>query len=193
MQFKEKQGFTLVEMLIAMTVFLIFIGVVMNSYFGIVRSMHEANEYRIMYAEARHVFDRLSDEIRNSAIIYYEAVSYQSGIDKLRLMATDGSYQKTFEYDGENLVLSDGEFESEPYQLNSDEVKISDLKFYVSPAKDPYNPQNTAASNLQFQPKVTITATFVRELSGNKTYSFELQTTVSSRFYSQSITEETTI
>ena len=55
-----KRGFTLVEMLIAMSIFVIFITVLMSSYTSLIRAQREANNYRQLYAEAREIFDTIT-------------------------------------------------------------------------------------------------------------------------------------
>ena len=56
---KNHKGFTLIEMLIAMTIFVTFIGILMSSYTSIVRAQRDANDYRETYVKARQVFDLL--------------------------------------------------------------------------------------------------------------------------------------
>jgi prepilin-type N-terminal cleavage/methylation domain-containing protein len=93
---KSKRGFTLIEMLIAMSVFVMFMGVVIQSYLGIVRSQQETNEYRVMYSEARYIFDKFSDEVRNGNI-YYKDLDLNE--KKLVLISSDGNRAVKFSYD----------------------------------------------------------------------------------------------
>ena len=72
-----KKGFTLVELLVSMAVFVIFLGVVSTSYVGIVRSQRQANAVRKMYSEVRTLMDTMSSDMRLGSPDYdcYEASS----------------------------------------------------------------------------------------------------------------------
>lgn len=190
---KSQKGFTLIEMLIAMTVFVMFMGVVIQSYLGIVRSQQETNEYRVMYSEARHIFDRFSDEVKNGSI-YYKELSAKT----LTLISADGNRAVKFSYDdaedkqvlnfSESIRGEDGVFQiPKTYQLNTDRIKIKEFDIYVTPLKDPYKADNIVDNSAQYQPKVTIFATFEKEFSGGETLDLDLQTTISSRSYGPAI------
>jgi len=200
---KVKKGFTLIEILISMTVFMMFMGVVIQSYLGIVRSQQETNEYRVMYSEARHIFDRFSDEVRNGNIYYKEVgEGTNNPMTALTLVASDGSRAVKFFYDTDEKVLNfsetikgiDGAFRAvNSYQLNTDRIKIKDFNIYVTPLKDPYKEENVADNSAQYQPKVTVFATFEKEFSGGKTLDLDLQTTISSRSYGPAFEQDALI
>ena len=78
--FKTKSGFTLIEMLVAMAIFVVFVGILVNSYSSIVKAYHEANDYRKMYVEARDIFETLTRELRDG-MVDYEHVDYDSKVD----------------------------------------------------------------------------------------------------------------
>lgn len=182
------------EMLVAMAIFVAFIGIVINSYAVIVRSQREANEYREMYANAREVFDTVVLELREGMVDYNY---YDGGVvgrqDSVVLVAKDGASRTylTFNdaegvlkmrkvgFDGLNElgVISDAEL---------GEGMIEGFAFYVSPALDPYDSDSFSIDSVQFQPKVTIYGEFFKELSGaREPFMMDLQTTVSSRVYNQ--------
>lgn len=180
---KQNKGFTLIEVLIAMAIFVTFTSVMITSYSGIVKSQQEANEYRLMYSEARNIFDKLTDEIRSGAIYYPEEVGLAGQSNELTLIAKDGERAKRFSYESEEKKLCFIESEKAFY-LNSDDVSISAMNFFVSPLKDPYKLENVSSKVLQFQPKVTFFARFEKELNNGKIFEADFHTTVSSRFYS---------
>lgn len=66
----SKKGFTLIELLISMVIFVIFLGVVTNSYVSIVRNQRQANEVRKMYSDVRRFMDMFAQEVRLSSIDY---------------------------------------------------------------------------------------------------------------------------
>ena len=192
---RSQKGFTLIEMMIAMTIFVIFIGAVMQSYLSIITTQREANEYRVMYSEARHIFDKFSDEVRNGNISYQQlGQGIANPLNQLVLTSPDLSRAVRFQYDStagavyfsEALMNSDGQFDLKPgYSLNSDRIKIKEFKIYVSPLVDPYKPENVYNSATQYQPKVTVFAKFEKEIGSGRTLDIDLQTTISSRSYMQ--------
>lgn len=195
----RNKGFTLIEMLVAMSIFVIFIGVLISSYTDIVKSQQEANDYRVLYSDARRVFDKLTEEIRGSAV-YYPSESdtdYINVNESLRLVSLDGQREVVFEYDSGEGELWYGEAVKsvgEEYVLvgeGDNRVSVSEFNVFVSPVDDPYKEENVFADGIQFQPKVTVFATFEMERrKGGSPYSVDLQTTISSRFYTKSPTLE---
>lgn len=97
----NKKGFTLVEMLVAIGIFSIFMGVLITSYMSVVKGLRGAEEYRELYADARHTFDTILENARNSTVYggCDNTVSkFKSDLDKLSFCSTDGLKKVTFEY-----------------------------------------------------------------------------------------------
>lgn len=205
---RKISGFTLVEMLIAMAIFMIFTGVLIGSYSTIVRSQHEANEYRELYVHARQVFEILIQELRDGMLDYDKVVNFGLDENKMAyLISKDGSvktdvlYQKIDDQGGGGVVslqkgflnpyqqpgLQDGNYVpvDELILNNPEAVKVSKFRIYYSPAIDPYDPKYVDYDKNQFHPRVTVYAEFEKELLSGKKYTMDLQTTVSSRIYSQ--------
>lgn len=176
----------MIEMMIAMSIFVTFLGILFNSYTSIVRSQREANDYREMYVEARQVFDYLTQELRNGMVDYAKTQGVVAdNPEELSLISKDGLYRTTVSLeDGIVKVEKIGAI-IEELELNQD-VKVTDLDFYITPLVDPYNRDYFAYDSSQFHPKVTIFASFEKELDGAKEpITMELQTTISSRIYNQ--------
>lgn len=200
-QFKKLRntgGFTLIEMLIAMAIFVTFTGILINSYGSIVRSQREANSYRVMYVEARKVFDTLTQEFRDSVVDYaaYPSGTLLGGLEDLQLVSKDDSVKTRIEYrpDEGKLAMSKSQRDpltgayssfSEFLDLNSEGVLLKDFKFYVSPVVDPYDIDFVRYDANQFQPKLSVFAVFEKELSNGQSFEMDLQTTISSRVYNQ--------
>lgn len=187
----NKKGFTLIEMMIAMVIFVMFLGVLIGSYTDIVKSQQEANDYRILYSEARRVFDKITEEVRNGAIYYGIDVDYRNVNERLVLISMEGGRHVVFEYDDEEENIWFGEDVSQipnEYLLispDNDRISVTEFNVFVSPVDDPYKLENVFKDGLQFQPKVTVFATFEMERRKSGTpYSVDLQTTISSRSYS---------
>lgn len=186
---KNNKGFTLIEMLVAMSIFVAFVGILLNSYTSIVRAQRDANDYRATYVEARQVFDILVQEMRDGMVDYQK---YPAGVwgkqQNLYLINKDNTARTHITYDGTTVHL-DKEFflsaETKSSDLNS-EVEITNFGLYVSPAIDPYDGANYANDRNQFHPKVTIFARFEKNLGATKDpIIIDLQTTISSRVYNQ--------
>ncbi|MBU1953917.1 prepilin-type N-terminal cleavage/methylation domain-containing protein, partial [Patescibacteria group bacterium] len=66
----NKDGFTLVELLVSMMIFMIFLGIVGQAYISIVRAQRDANEVRKMYSDVRSVMDLMAEQIRLGSVDY---------------------------------------------------------------------------------------------------------------------------
>lgn len=193
--YKKQRGFTLIEMLIAMSIFVVFIGVLMGSYTSIIRAQRDANDYRIMYAESRRVFDGLIQEFREGMVDYSidedTSAVFVGAQDQLQLISKDGLTKTLILLADDSVKIAKSEgpavevFDGDAVSLNSADVQVKELNMYVYPAVDPYDMKNVSKDAYQFQPKVTIFATFEKEKTTGEPYSVSFQTTVSSRIYNQ--------
>ncbi|MFC1615855.1 PilW family protein [Patescibacteria group bacterium] len=198
----NKKGFTLIEVLISMTIFVTFISIMINSYTSIVRGQREANDYRVMYAEARNIFDTLVREFRDGMVDYGEysdsALGIWGGQSDIILVSKDATTKTRIYLNGEDLKINKYQlplfgdpndmsiFDSfEDLQLNN-KIKVTNFKIYVTPAIDPYDPKYITYDVNQFHPMVTIYAKFSKEISpGKEPFVIDMQTSVSSRIYNQ--------
>ena len=194
----NKRGFSLVEMLIAMAIFVVFTGVLINSYMGIVGSLRDAGKYRILYSDARHVFDVLTEESRNSTVYGEDCNNLGFGVgDIVEFCSVDGMKKVAFKYvEGEQSLyvekyekrddadgLSGGSFlRLSGEKLHSDVVKITNFKFHVWPNRNPYSTEEISVIGL-FQPKITFAGTFEQEDVKGGSFKYDLQTSVSLRVY----------
>lgn len=106
-----KKGFTLVELLIAMSIFMIFMVVVSNSYIDIIRAQKTANETRLIYTELREFVDIVNNEMREGEIDYfcYDTDSENAGLQAFEKSRCGDSTTFTIET-GNNLrtISKDG-------------------------------------------------------------------------------------
>ena len=94
----SQKGFTLVELLIAMTIFVSFVGILIGSYASIIRGQREADEYRIMYSESRKIFETIVQELRDGMVDYKKYNANDTGnviggLDTLYVVSKDASMQ----------------------------------------------------------------------------------------------------
>jgi len=212
-----RHGFTLAEILVAMAIFSVFIAVLMSSYITLVKAQRDADDYRIMYSEARRIMDKIVNDVRNNEILYAQKLtgvnveeSYKPGgsvmdqtLDELTLISKDGQKVASFYKETlggttgpniNNLVFSETDTKSgssscTSFNMNSDKIQIENFNVYISPKADPYSEQNIGNPSLQFQPSVTIFIKFKREGRAGD-YTMDLQSTVSSRFYGKAVVIE---
>ena len=198
-------GFTLVEMLISMAIFMTFTGILISSYTGIVRAQRDANSYRDMYVQARQVMETLVQNLRDGMVDYAKPLVVNNGLQdgEMFIISRDATKRSHICYDkGEGVVSMDTINLSADLEAKSSgdrscgasgfvplndakSVKVSKFRVYFSPKVDPYDPANVNYDTSQFQPRVTIYAEFTKDLGNGKVYTMDLQTTVSSRVYSQ--------
>jgi len=209
--FTNRKGFTLAEILVAMAIFAIFITVMMGSYISLVKAQRDADDYRIMYSEARRIMDQITTSVRNNSVLYSfidpttaiksyygdeQEHYYEQGRSELTLISKDGKTVYKFQklQDDNNLKLETISFnddgssnldECPPKNLNSNKINIKKFLVYVSPSGDPYDEENISKVEMQFQPRITIFIEFER-IGRAGTYTLPMQTTISSRFYGPS-------
>ena len=189
---KEKSGFTLIEVLVAMSIFVVFVGILINSYSSIVRAYNQANDYRKMYVEARDIFDAIKQELRDSVYDY----AFEGNEGNV-LISKDGQYRTKINHSDNNLSIEKCSLSEgleigdigaygvcEDERLNLD-LEVTEFKFLASPIKDPYNDKNIVNNNVQFQPMIHVYAKFKYVDYFGDESSFDLQTSVSSRIYNQ--------
>ena len=199
---KNKEGFTLIEMLVAMAIFVMFMTVLINTYTYIVRQQQATNEKRALYVEARKVFDALGNELRDGMVDYLAdkdsvpdckvpSASGSSKSEVLCLVSKDDSTRRRISVEGERVKIESrfrdsvsGVFGSDKEAfLHSEEVKVKTLDFYIYPLIDPYDLEHATYDTAQFQPMVTVYAEFYLEEFPDDL--LKLQTTISSRIYNQ--------
>jgi len=198
-KFKQQKGFTLIEMMISMSIFVIFVGVLINSYSSIVRAQRDVNNYRLMYSESRRVFDTVVQKLRDG-VVDYSALENTNvtafGMHKVNVISKDGLEQFTIEfvkasdldedlYGFVRIVNQDGE----EVRLNSSDISVIEFNFEPYPYFDPYNIENVSVDGLQFQPMITISGKFQRAKEVGDPYEVEFRTTISSRVYNQVIAQ----
>ena len=101
----NKKGFTLVELLVSIAIFVVFLGVVSVSYIGIVREQRQANEVRKMYTEVRSFVEDLSQDMRLGSIDY-ECYAPPSTVSSLSLITYVATLLKPLEAHAAPLAIS---------------------------------------------------------------------------------------
>jgi len=232
---KLRSGFTLMELLVSIVIFMSFLGIVSQSYLNIVTTQRQANEIRKMYSDVRGFVDFLAEEVRLSEIDYgcYETSSsiilpkggfglsssvfktecpetnaiIAGGRTSVLLLASKNGLEKTavkVEQDKENpdrfivkvkKIIKFGNvwepapgFEEGYAEVLSEGVKVKNLSFAIFPDVNPYSDDYEIFTDntTQFQPKVTVFLSIANPDESRTEFSYDFQTTISSRVYSRS-------
>ncbi len=194
---KSPAAFTLIEMLISITIFMIFIGIVGSSYISLVRANRSANELQKIYRDVRFIFDTIAAEVHSGRIDYSCEIPAIRSTDslcfenipndkKLIVMSASGLKRTTFKIEGNRVrilkqirdtaaaVWSAKNWED----LSSPMLSLDAASLSVFPLSDPYSFANAAIDEVQWQPRVTVSLS-------TKQYLFK--TTYSSRSYGKAI------
>lgn len=183
----SRPAFTLLEMIIAITVFTIFIGFAISTYLAFHRADQEALTMRSVMLETQGAMDHLIQAAKENAIDtdYYTDTSNPLVTSTLALTSSNG-VQMVYEWDSDAETLSltttdaDG-VSSDPVLLHSESTRVTYASFRIFPNANPY--EVGAEEEDQFQPMVRIQVTFSLPGRVNEEVTVDLQSSVTSRFY----------
>jgi len=190
-----QKGFTLIEMLVAMAIFVIFLGLMLGSYSLIVKSLRDTEEYRIMYSESRNVFNELLADARDSRFYGPEGTQGlldcpgASGDNGFNFYSKDFASVKTycFGLDAGSVLIRefDGGTFSKEYNLTTPEVKVESVTFELFPKENPYFDEIGGAfdPSTYFHPSLRVSVEFSKASVKGEDFELELSTTISSRVY----------
>ncbi|MFH1046672.1 MAG: prepilin-type N-terminal cleavage/methylation domain-containing protein [Patescibacteria group bacterium] len=193
------RGFTLMEMLVAMSIFSLLIATAADIFMMANRSERKVFDLQSMQSSSRYTLDAIVREVRTGIIDYgYYAARDQGMETPERVLALIGSDElpiKFYESDATNeqycqdeqsrpcLLVEVGSYEPSP--LSPLGVKVQAVSFFVSPAASPFEFDSTVAGYANdVQPAVTILLSLesVGRKSGERTF-LDLQTTATRRLY----------
>jgi len=185
---RARPAFTLLEMIIAITVFTIFIGFAISTYLSFHRADQEALEERSLMLEIQGSMDTLSEAVRNNTIDYTAPLEANT----LHLLSPDGLTQTVYTWEEKEGTLSVQLFNaagevlagySNPVLLHGENTKVTYASFRVFPELNPYDEANASNDDVQYQPTVQIKLKFSVPGRVRPTVDLDLQTSVTSRFY----------
>jgi prepilin-type N-terminal cleavage/methylation domain-containing protein len=187
-----KLGFTLVELLISISIFMVFLALAAGSYGSLVKANRAANDMQKIYREVRFIFDTMAAEIRNGNLDYacinetqLDPLCLENQFSKvLSVLGKNNLNRSLFKFDESDkklLALRQERAAADlPWSVNewqplaSENFPLESLSFSFFPLKDPYESANAGNSDVQWQPLVTIRI---------KVAGFDFKTTYSSRTY----------
>ena len=148
----NNKGFSLMEIIVAMGVFAIIVGASLGIFSTTVNGQRKTSLKTKVQRESQLIMEVMVKKIRTSRIDY---AYYTSGISNpvSELAVIDSNDDRVvFARDtiGGNLILTLNDNPSTI--MNSTDVQIDDLKFYIEPTTNPFSGGNFPSK----QPKVTI-------------------------------------
>jgi len=167
------RGFTLVELLVAMAVFALAIVAITGIFISVTKTQRKSRIEQRVQAEARYTLDMISREIRDSYIDYAQPFS-----TSVLHLERPGGQKVAFNVVGNTLQMTIDS--GTPTAISSSNVKVADLRFYVTPGTDPF-----VEGGPNEQPRVTISLTIEDKdaAKAEEQAEIEAQTTISSRQY----------
>lgn len=171
----NKNGFSLIEVVVAMAIFAIALVAISGIFLSIVKAQRKANIAGKVQVEAATIIDTITAAVQNGDIDY---AAISNPAETLVLKNKDGE-TVTFSKAGNRLMMTIGSSASQ--DLMTDKVKVDKLKFCVYPTSDPF-----AFSGPNTQPTVTILLALSQSAASSKPEdqaSVQIQTTVTQRVY----------
>lgn len=176
------QGFTLVEMLVTVSIFAIVSVVTSSIFINVNNLQQQTRNLQRLQNEGRYLLEKIAKEIRGRELDY-GSVGFPNGglTEQLDFKADELGDLMSIRFDAQNekiLISVNGEEEA----LNSDQVEVKDLQFKVSPSNNPFS--QTATSSEVMQPRVTISMKLSNKgVPERYLKNLDLQTTISSKIY----------
>lgn len=169
------RGFTLLESLVATTVFAISIVSMIGVYLSVQRLNQQSASLQALQQNGRFIMEDLSKTIRNGAIDYanYGATIVQPSVSLLYLLDQEGK-KITVRKVGDNLTLERVGIGTSNY--NSREVRVLSFSAFVWPDSNPIPAGNE-------QPTVTIYLELESNINPKVVLRLPMQTTITTRQY----------
>jgi len=202
----DRPGFTLIEMLISLGIFMMFMSAILGSYIQISTLQQKTNLKRENIAETREVLDYITQKAKEKAIDYscYQSATCPNGfvgntVEEISLISKDGLdrtiIRKQFDSNTQETYLSSEEqhrdtpknqlwTSSIAKRLHSPNLKFQNITFQISPNQDPFSDNLSVITNnaLQYQPILHINLNLKRNNSENPE-PIIFETSISSRLY----------
>lgn len=178
---KNGHGFTLIESVVAVSVFALLMTSIMGSILAVMRVNEKSRAVRTVEQNARFLTEFITREIRNGSVDYaaYGGSIGQPDVETLRYLNIDGEPVRIWLNSG---VLNMQKVAGTSF-LSGNDVVVSGLEFYIKPSTNPY-----VSGGPNQQPYVTFTMTITSKINirPEDQATITVQTTVSSREYPSS-------
>ena len=190
----NKKAFTLVEMLMGMTMFLVFMGFATGSYLTFYRAQQDLLETRVLLFEANQLMEKLGQELRVNELDYDFYLSQAAGDFALQtnvLALLDDAGMKTrYVFDGAQFTVQEFDARGEPLggfaqprALVHAPSEAARVAFEIFPPVNPYENQAAGNPDLQYQPLVTVELALTRPGRFKDAVDVDLRSSFTSRTY----------
>lgn len=127
-------GFSLIELLIAVGILVLVILVATTISISAIRAQKENKSFREIQDDGRYIMEMMMKEIRMSKIMIpaEDIVGERSNLQTLDRLTVLKNTGETVIYSKNNDEQLIRQIESESLPINSDKVKVTNLKFYIS-------------------------------------------------------------
>lgn len=177
---KNIKGFTIMEMLVSLSIFMIFVALSAGSYIGLMKANRIASDTQRVYRDIRHIFDTFSREAHNNQIDFTcfdrfsttpdSACIENQQSEKPRIIAFIseeklGTFRRLYKWENGTLKVlyqqrdisntawnAQGDWQS----LTAQGTTFDEIYFTVFPLKNPYDSENVADTESQWQPSIGI-------------------------------------
>ena len=179
---KQTKAFTLVEIVVAVSIFMLILGISMRSYLNLIDGQNQANLNRLAISEVKNIFQILENENHQKSLLYTDS----NPDHELTLISDDLLQKVSFKFENNRLfqtysnrLNTRSDFEEQTEELmHSTNLDIKNLKFVLTPNQNPYDIETENPSK---HPKVQVIMQVANPNTPNKT--FDLSTTFSNRKY----------
>ncbi len=180
---KKNRGFTLIELMVSISVFTFIMVISMGSILSVIDANRKSQSLRSVMDNLNYTLEAMTRNIRFGKV-YHCDVSYglltqpndcSGGANSMSVYSSSGVTQTSYRLEGGRIIrkVNGG---SDEYLTGTD-VTITNLTFYVS-GSSPYS----SGSNL-FQPKATIVISGYVGSKENTKSTFTIETMVSQRVF----------
>ena len=168
------RGFTLTEMLVSVSIFLIFTTISLGIYTSTVRAEKKSLSLARVQQEAQFVMEFLAKMIRTSEIDYaaYPGGAIPSATTQLILRNASGD-QYVFNYVPSAKAITVSVNGQPSRQISSTLISVTDLNYYITPATTPYQGEGQPPTG---QPRATTVMRFSSTLSNQQAQMLVQQT-----------------
>lgn len=177
---RRAAGFTILEMLIAMSVFIVFITLSSSAYIGLMKANRLASDTQRIYRDVRHIFDSIAEEAHNNQIDFTcfdrqqqdlsgacldNSINTAPNIIAFIAQTPTGAERTLYKFENGSIKVlkqkrdaSDLSWEgSEWIPLIADATTFEEVSFSVFPLKNPYDSENVSEDGIQWQPSIRLT------------------------------------
>lgn len=181
------KGFTLVEMVVSIVIMGIVLTAVLSAIGNFIQTSRTLDTMRHLQQETIFALNRMADKIRSHGIHYND---YQAGGACEITGASIGSASDIclgngwkFFLDSDRVYIQKSAVGSSTQEapLFSDDVKVTNLLFEVTPVEDPNASSSWGEESLQKQPLVHISLSV--QSAEKPALFFDIETSISSRVY----------